>query len=194
MCWLEGGIASASLKSSMHVVRKAGPRHGWQHFTSFHFFSPAPNSVPQVVQAGSCWQKMDRHAEQTNLHEDLGKHGCATSTATQRQLNGNGNSTATATQRQRQLNNNSTATQWHLNVNGNSTTTQRQLNGNSMATQRQQQVTTGQLTPNQSVACGRSRTPGSRRWRCPAGAGSGGYARRRQTQTVGGNGMQLNNQ
>lgn len=40
--------------------------------TPRHFLSPAPNSVPHVVQAGRCWQKMDKQAEQTYLQAQRG--------------------------------------------------------------------------------------------------------------------------
>ena len=65
----------ASVNSGAGDERTAQQRRRRGRQTPFlcalaHFFSPAPNSVPHVVHAGSCWQKMDRQAEQTNLQED----------------------------------------------------------------------------------------------------------------------------
>lgn len=150
-------------RSSAAVV--AGRPPFCAHSALAHFFSPAPNSVPHVVHAGSCWQKMDRQAEQTNLQED-GEQVRSTCIL----LPPRGHCAVprrTLSPRPKSIN---------------------PVNQSSQSIRSLNPVNQFGLTPGRWAACGRSRRHGSPHERCPAGAGSVGSGRRPQRRTATGGG------
>lgn len=170
-----------------------------------HFFAPAPNSVPHVVQAGSCWQKMDRQAEQTYLPAKM--------------LGGRRDHWQPALRQQpRQVWAPERAvparsctlpavpplllaamTEWHSVRWRSRPLATRVSRADCCALPPAAHPLPATLppilrpshrhialTPGQSAAYGRSTKRENRHVRCPAGAGSGGCAHRRQTPTAQG--------